>query len=268
MKCFLISLTVLLSVYVSCASAELTEFLWSRDEVSGVYKNEDGSLGIKFVCRQGYLQIKTLNDIALVYFNSYREVDKRMARSVYMLDGEYLQYKSNAHGHLDRPVGNTTKPFNDTINDLLQLEETSLLEDASRAIGERGVTGRNTPAMLPFYTFALKVTRLLDISLYNATTNEVNEETSSPAYVPPRQKRFFGWVKSRFVSCYKYLKYTNCKGLCGNKCICWWWVCGDCCYHRACYDHDVCCAKHGYFSWKCLNVLDVHVLKCDEPFNC
>ena len=90
MKCFLISLTVLLSVYVLYTSAELTEFLWSDGEVSGVYKTEDGSLGIKFVCRQGYLQIKTLNDITLVYFNSYREVDKRMARSVYMLDGEYL----------------------------------------------------------------------------------------------------------------------------------------------------------------------------------
>ena len=62
----------------------------------GVYKNEDGSLGIKFVCRQGYLQVKTLNDIILVYFSSYSEVDKRKARSVYMLDGEYLQHKSNA----------------------------------------------------------------------------------------------------------------------------------------------------------------------------
>ena len=51
MDCFLKCLTILLSVYVSCASAELTEFLWSEDEVSGVYENEDGSLGITFVCR-------------------------------------------------------------------------------------------------------------------------------------------------------------------------------------------------------------------------
>ena len=170
MKHFFVSLTVLLSVHILCTAAELTEFLWSRDEVSGVYKNEDSSLGIKFVCRQGYLDVKTLNNITVVYFSSYREVDKRLARSVYVLDGEYLQYKSNAHGHLDRPVGNTTKSFNDTIDDLLHLEELTLLENATRAIGERGVTGRNTPAVLPFYVFALKVTRLLDISLYNATT--------------------------------------------------------------------------------------------------
>ena len=267
MKYFFISLTVLLSAYVLYTSAELTEFQWSRDEVSGVYKNEDGSLGIKFACRRGYLQIKTLNDVILAYFNSFREVDKRMARSVYMLDGEYLQHKYSVHGHLDRPVGNTTRPFNDTVNDLLLLEETSLLGDASRAIGERGVTGRNTPAMLPFYMFALKVTRLLDMSLQNATLNELDEDKPSPVTMPSRQKRFFGWV--RFTpnnDCYRYRNYPNCKGLCGRGCNCWWWVCGDCCYHRSCYDHDDCCERYGYFYWRCLLAPDV--LLCDAPFYC
>ena len=265
MKYFFISLTVLFSVYIFPTSAELTEFLWTDHEVSGVYKNEDGSLGIKFVCRQGYLQVKTLNDIILVYFNSYREVDKRKARSVYMLDGEYLQHKSNAHAHLDRPIGNTTKSFNDTIEDLLQLEETGLLEDASRALGERGVTGKNTPAVLPFHMFALKVTRLFEISLQNATTDELDDETPSSVYPSPRQQRFFSWI-GRLFHCKKYKKYADCKGLCGKGCNCWWWVCGDCCYHRACYDHDVCCEKHGYSYWRCILASDVFL--CDLPFLC
>ena len=275
MKHFFVSLTVLLSVHILYTAAELTEFLWSRGEVSGVYKNEDGSLGIKFVCRQGYLDIKTLDDITVVYFSSYREVDKRMARSVYVLDEEYLQHKdSNAHGHLDRPVGNTTKSFNDTLNDLLHLEEMTLLENATRAVGEEGVTGRNTPIVLPFYIFALKVTELLDITLYNATTNELSEHTSSPVYTPPpRQKRIFGWVARWFSGssndCDKYKKYKDCKGLCGRKCDCWRWVCGDCCWHRKCYDHDVCCEKHGYFSWSCLAAPDVLLgLWCDRPYHC
>ena len=266
MKYFFVSLTVLLSVHILCTAAELTEFLWSRDEVSGVYKNEDGSLGIKFVCRQGYLDVKTLNNITVVYFSSYREVDKRLARSVYVLDGEYLQYKSNAHGHLDRPVGNTTKSFNDTIDDLLHLEEITLLENATRAIGERGVTGRNTPAVLPFYVFALKVTRLLDISLHSATTNELNEQTTSaPVHKPSRQKRFFGWFTTS-SDCYKYRNYANCKGLCGKGCNCWWWVCGDCCWHRSCFDHDDCCERHGYRYWRCIFAPDVFL--CDVPFLC
>ena len=271
MKHFFVSLTVLLSVHILCTAAELTEFLWSRDEVSGVYKNEDGSLGIKFVCRQGYLDIKTLDDITVIYFSSYREVDKRMARSVYVLDDEYLQHKdSNAHGHLDRPIGNTTKSFNDTLNDLLHLEEMTLLVNATRAVGEEGVTGRNTPIVLPFYIFALKVTELLDISLYNATTNELNEHTSSPVYTsPPRQKRIFGWAKRWFSSCLKYLNNRNCKGLCGINCICFPWVCGDCCWHRMCYDHDDCCERHGYFSWSCLAVLDDIIQGwCDRPYHC
>ena len=175
MHCFLKCLTVLLSVNVLCTSAELTEFLWTKDEVSGVYKDQDGSLGVKFLSRQGYLQIITLNNITLIHFNSFREVDKRMARSVHMLDGEYLQHKSIAHVHLDRPATNTTKPFNDVLNDLLKLEETTLLEDASCAVGEQGVTGNNTPAVLPFYMFALKVTRLLYPSLQNTTVKELNQ---------------------------------------------------------------------------------------------
>ena len=59
-----------------------------------------------------------------------------MACSVRILDGEYLQHKHTAHRHLDRSVADTTKSFNETIRDLLQTEEITLLEDASCAIGE------------------------------------------------------------------------------------------------------------------------------------
>lgn len=52
---------LLLVFYTTCACGGLTEFLWSQDEVSGVFKNEDGSLGIKFIGTQSYLQIDTLN---------------------------------------------------------------------------------------------------------------------------------------------------------------------------------------------------------------
>ena len=114
--------------------------------------------------------------------------------------------------------------------------------------------------------FALKVTRLLEISLQNATTNELNEETSSPVYTSPRQKRSwwrpFSWVQHVFPYCYKWLKNSGCKGLCGIHCFCWPWICGDCCYHRGCYDHDVCCEEHGYFHWRCIIAYDV--LLCDS----
>ena len=71
---FIYWLTALLSVqHLVSTSADLTEFLWSHDEVSGIYKNEDGSLGIKFTSQEGFLQINTLNSVTIVHFDSRQE---------------------------------------------------------------------------------------------------------------------------------------------------------------------------------------------------
>ena len=279
---FLKRFTVLLLVYALnfYASAELTEFLWTDDEVSGVYKNEDGSLGIKFVSRQGYLQVTTLNNITLVNFSSFHEVNKRMARSVYMLDGEYLQHKYTAHSHLDKPVGTTTQSFNDTLNRLLDdMEEITLLEGASYAIGAQGVTGKNTPAALPFYMFALKMTRLLKNSVPNSTVKELHERSITGAIKYIKKGRW-GILASitefaaRFIKkwfddskkCKKFEKYSDCKGLCGKKCECWVFVCEDCCYHKGCYEHDQCCERYGYSDPRC--IMNVDKLQCDKSYNC
>lgn len=42
----------------------------------------------------------------------------------------------------------------------------------------------------------------------------------------------------------------DCIGLCGPYCKCWCWVCGDCCVHQGCYQHDVCC-RNNYYSFNC-----------------
>ena len=88
MECFLKCVTILMLVFISFASAELTEFLWSDDEVSGKFDN--GTLGIKFVCQPGILSIETFDNITIINFSSFQEVEKRMARSVYILDGGYI----------------------------------------------------------------------------------------------------------------------------------------------------------------------------------
>lgn len=44
---------------------------------------------------------------------------------------------------------------------------------------------------------------------------------------------------------------THCFGMCGMWCWCWPWVCGNCCLHRGCLEHDKCCQKHGYTSVYC-----------------
>lgn len=46
----------------------------------------------------------------------------------------------------------------------------------------------------------------------------------------------------------------ECFGMCGKKCWCWHWVCGDCCLHKGCLQHDACCryANPQYLSTYCL----------------
>ena len=255
MECFL-KCVILLLVFISFASAELTEFLWSDDEVSGKFDN--GTLGIKFVCQPGILSIETFDNITIINFSSFQEVEKRMARSVYILDGEYLEHKHSVHRHMDRSLSTTTKPFNETINDLLHMEEIKLLEGASRAVGERGVTGKNTPMVLPFHMFALTMTRLLDISSQQPTSHVLSEQS---IIISPRNRR-------QTCDYEKYKENKNCQGLCGPLCWCWEWVCDDCCYHQACYDHDKCCAEHGYFSSECITLPGAISKQCDEPYDC
>ena len=46
--------------------------------------------------------------------------------------------------------------------------------------------------------------------------------------------------------------YNNkCMGMCGPKCWCWTIFCGDCCYHKGCHEHDLCCS-HRRWSAYCL----------------
>ena len=231
---------VLVLVFGSLVSGELTKFFNLKYEVRGVYKNEDGTLGIKFTSREGALHIKTLDDTTLTYFNSVREINKRKARSIRVLDSEYLQHQDKNNRHLDGPKDKDTMPFNDAIKELLQMEEVYLLNDAAHAIGAKGVTGINTPAVMPFFMFALRITQTLYLEspLYNDT---VVENTEKPA-AEVRQKR------SWYTSCDRYLNYYQCGGLCGPLCTCWQFVCGSCCYNQGCYDHDICCGTAGWVS--------------------
>ena len=229
-------------------SGELTEFFKSQYEVRGVYKNEDGSLGIKFTSKEAALHIKTLDDITITHLSSAREINKRRARSIYVLDSEYIQHQDDTDKHLDGPKENDTMPFNDAMQELLQMEEVYLLDDAAHAVGEQGVNGVTTPAAMPFFIFAMRITQtiLTDSQLYNSTVVKTPEKSVA------RQKRILGNPLEHFrSSCYKYRRYSDCKGLCGPQCYCWWFVCCNCCYNQGCYDHDTCCERRGTAYHRC-----------------
>ena len=236
MKCFIVLLFLASLLY---ASGKLIDLQLFEGEVHGVYRNDNGSLGIIFTCRRDFLLVETLTGKLLVHLGSFREIDSKQGisrRSVNVLNQTYYHHKDLIHSHLDGPVYNNAQPFDDTLREMLAIPEIRLLEDVSRAVGELGVTGRNTPAVMSFFMFALRVSQLL-------------EEDSIPP--PQRQKRYlfleYYHQTASTNRCYEYLKTEDCIGLCGIKCRCAEWICGDCCYHSGCAVQDYCCKSMGYF---------------------
>jgi len=96
------------------------------------------------------------------------------------------------------------------------MEEVYLLDEAAHAIGAKGVTGINTPVILPFFMFAVKINQTLysESQLHNDTVAEIAEK---PVV---RQKRGWGWGWNS-SSCYRYCSDPECRGLCGPLCTCW-----------------------------------------------
>ena len=59
---------------------------------------------------------------------------------------------------------------------------------------------------------------------------------------------------------------NNCFGMCGLQCNCWRFLCGDCCVHRGCREHDACCARGGFLaSLRCAIPIG---FRCNRRFRC
>jgi hypothetical protein len=52
-------------------------------------------------------------------------------------------------------------------------------------------------------------------------------------------KALEAWREICEPSCMEYPnREDDCFGMCGIGCECWTWVCGDCCLHSICVEHD------------------------------
>ena len=106
-------------------------------------------------------------------------------------------------------------------------DEASSFIKAAKTLGhDMGVIGSDNAAAMSVYVMAMR------LSKYSHRNN------ITAAYYPCDR------------GCAQCPVGSGCLGLCGASCTCWWWVCGDCCYHKGCYDHDICCSKT-YFSLRC-----------------
>ena len=127
---------------------------------------------------------------------------------------------------------------------VLSYPEAELLQLAAAALGETGVTGLQYPSVLPFYLTAMRLGQLLQGSTATARMEaDLTEDCLSECPPCPCQE---------------------CLGLCGYSCNCWKWVCGDCCYHLGCYEHDICC-REKFVRTACLFPFN---FKCESGYTC
>ena len=137
----------------------------------------------------------------------------------------------------------------DAVANLAMRSEIELITGAAVALGNTGVTGSQVPAAMPFYVLTLRLTKYRE-RLLNGIDFEIGYDDSRDLLYEGRQKRSCHQCTDGYCP---YRGYgSNCFGMCGSGCSCWSWVCGDCCVHQGCYDHDGCCQTYGFWSWSCL----------------
>jgi hypothetical protein len=123
------------------------------------------------------------------------------------------------------------------LDAMMQLPEVAALPHLSRALGARGFTGRDFPATMALHKIAKQSAKGLGIEVDPIQVQASSQEGYCTAY------------PNRSNSCY---------GMCGNGCSCWSWVCGDCCYHGGCAQHDNWCRQGKWYY--CYNITAVIAL--------
>lgn len=147
------------------------------------------------------------------------------------------------------------------FNVLFEQPEIETILEMFDAFDKIGISGQSNPAALGV---VLNLQKLRD--RHASPEGETAEGgTMVPVSLRRIQKRHGCHVTVRFIygtivdHCYRCPVGSNCKGMCGPRCLCVRNFCGTCCYYRGCWDHDTCCEIFGYLHYSCALVF---------PFNC
>ena len=170
-------------------------------------------------------EFRRIGDLSLIKFKN-QNIEKRLLRNnlvfnsteqvdSYLTDVDQKEFENQAkqlmlNGHVDSLV-----PLADSIDEL------DLNKEQQNAVRPILVLALNT------LTAENKLKAI----------GELKMEDSK--YLRDRQYR--GWKRSS--GCSRSPGSPNCLGMCGPGCTCWRFVCGDCCFHKGCYDHDLCCRR-------------------------
>lgn len=170
-------------------------------------------------------------------------------------------------GVLDEHRANATRSA--AIGELLSSREAGLLIDAARALADTGVRGQESPAAFLLFVLALRTQSLID----QMEETSLSDKLRSLELEKQQQQKDEEFCANSNSTCPLGTcpQGDGCTGMCGPGCECWEWVCGDCCFNKMCYDHDLCCSRKGFVSWSCLGIVarDSETgFHCSVPYQC
>ncbi|KAI6661064.1 hypothetical protein LOD99_13786 [Oopsacas minuta] len=124
---------------------------------------------------------------------------------------------------------------------ILAQEEVQLLPALSFGLVELGYTGTHYPILQKLFQFSAKI--------YPHLSQPVEPVFTSNNVATLSQFSFCN-SDSECKDSKTPDEDESCLGMCGPDCKCWCWVCGDCCIHQGCYEHDQCC-RGNILSYNC-----------------
>ncbi len=228
--------------------ANLLVFNLTEDQINASFAVKDGEYNVGIyihATRQGY-QVSSAEGECLV---SMKILQDGSSQLMSILDECFLQFQGRDYVIHKRfatknELNNTTDyirtlleassstefaelNFKIALQSLHERPESDLILQASVELGGKGITASNHPQLLPLYMFATHLSQLARFQPQNDTRHnkDIIEECGEP------------------------YKDDECIGMCGNKCHCWKFICGDCCRHNGCLEHDLCCLQDFYSSY-------------------
>ena len=245
--------------------------------ISGVFESNAGD-GIEFHVSETSVALTTLGEKSILvnvqqfpltiqsygdegkatYFQIMDEAFVTSNKEVYRIPasdtidataGKYMLTHSELLASIQGELmDNPQSVIQESVQRLVQHPATPLLEPAARALAEKlGVSGREEPAVAPFFVTAMRMTELYE---------ESRRSSAGSVFTRSMDSRLFAVAQGQYPYCNLKscppCEEDNCFGMCGRICSCWGFVCGDCCYHHGCLIHDICCREEGYFSMTCL----------------
>jgi hypothetical protein len=235
-------------VQVSGSQDGLTLTTSTQERVAGSFDDGKGSVLVFDSARAGddlYLDLKTGAGQALLHIQTTgdRYDFSYMGGKLTMTTTKAFVAQAKAEAAADNGASSTDgyvwNGDRNALDEMLQVKEVAALPLLSRALGARGFTGNQFPATMAMHKISKQAAQGLGISVpkLDLPANLKNASTYCDAY--PNQG-------------------DQCYGMCGYGCDCWSWVCGDCCYHNGCAQHDSWCRSGQWYY--CYNITAVIAL--------